>query len=185
MATDSRIGRRYAQALFSVARQHGMVRGVEDDLNSLVTLYDTDENFRELLILPQNSREEKVQKLEKLFGDRATALTMQVLRLMVEKGRESSLHNLHDEFVRLRRSDEGVLYAEISSADQLSPEEKQALVTKLQSTLGKTIEPTFSVNPALMGGVRVEYDNFVLDGSVRGALNRMREHLRLNVLKQA
>ncbi|CAN5447998.1 F0F1 ATP synthase subunit delta [soil metagenome] len=182
---DSRIGRRYAQALFSVARQHGMVRGVEDDLNQLVTLYDNDQNFHELLVLPQNSREEKIAKLEGLFADRATALTMQVLRLMVEKGRESSLRDLHDEFVQLRRSDEGVLYTSVSSAMTLSPEEKQTLVAKLQTTLNKTVEATFSVDPALLGGVRVEYDNFVLDGSVRGALNRMRDHLRHDVLKQA
>ncbi|RYG43372.1 ATP synthase F1 subunit delta [bacterium] len=185
MATDSRIGRRYAQALFSVALQHGMVRGVEDDLRALTSLYQDNPRFHELLTVPQTSREEKVRQLEALFGDRATALTMQVLRLMVEKGRESSLPGLRDEFVKLRRANEGVVYASVASAVQLSPEEKDTIVAKLTTTLGKKVEATFEVNPSLIGGVRVEYDNFVLDGSVRGSLNRMRERLRTDFLKQA
>ncbi|RYG75234.1 ATP synthase F1 subunit delta [bacterium] len=185
MAIDSRIGRRYAQALFSVALQHGMVRGVEDDLDALAGLYQDDPRFHELLTVPQTSREEKIRQLEALFGDRATALTMQVLRLMVEKGREASLPNLRDEFVELRRANEGVIYASVSSAVLLTPEEKNTIVAKLGTTLGKTVEATFELNPGLLGGVRVEYDNYVLDGSVRGSLNRMREKLRTDFLKQA
>jgi F-type H+-transporting ATPase subunit delta len=182
---DSRIGRRYAQALFDAAKRVEAVRPVESDLDALASLYLNDVNFRELLILPNLSREEKVAKLESLFADRATALTLQVLRIVVEKGRESELPAIRDEYVKLRRSDEGVVYASVVSAAPLPPEQKDAVVSKVSGALGKSVEADFQVDPHLIGGVLVQYDNYVLDGSVRGALDRMKERLRKDVLKQA
>lgn len=182
---DARIGRRYAQALFNAAKAHKMVAAVEEDLAGIANLVREDEKFRFFLIAPFNNVEQKKEVLRNVLGDRVTALTMQVLRVMLDKGREAEFESVSTEFARLRRAAADIEFATISSAYALDPAQKDAIVAGLEKRLKKTVEAQFSVDPRVIGGVRVAYGNFVLDGSARGHLNRLRERLHHDVLKQA
>jgi F-type H+-transporting ATPase subunit delta len=182
---DARIGRRYAQALFNAAKKHRMVSAVEDDLSGIANLVSTDAKFKHFLIAPFNNAEEKKQVLQNVLGDRVTALTMQVLRVMLDKGREGEFESVATEFARLRREAADIEFATVTSAYPLDPAQKDAIVAGLQKRLGKTVEAKFAVDPRVIGGVRVAYGNFVLDGSARGHLNRLRERLQHDLLKQA
>jgi len=182
---DARIGRRYAQALFNAAKAHKMVSAVEDDLSGIANLVRDDAKFRYFLIAPFNNAEEKKAVLQNVLGDRVTALTMQVLRVMLDKGRESEFESVSAEFSRLRREAADIEFATVTSAYALEPQQKDAIIAGLEKRLGKTVEAQFSVDPRVIGGVRVAYGNFVLDGSARGHLNRLRERLHHDVLKQA
>jgi F-type H+-transporting ATPase subunit delta len=182
---DTRIARRYAQALFTTALRHDVVRAVEDDLDGIVRLLDTDRSFRDFIMAPYTSRDEKIRIAERLFSDRVTALTMQVLRVMLEKRRESELPFVREEYIRLRRDEANILYAKVTSAEAIDADQRIALVAKLESTLGKTVEAEFEIDPTLIGGVKVAYENNVMDGTVKGALQKLRERLRYDLLKQA
>jgi F-type H+-transporting ATPase subunit delta len=182
---DARIARRYAQALFATALKFDVVRAVEDDLEAISRLMETDKSFRDFIMAPYTSREEKARIAEKVFGDRITALTMQVLRVMLEKRREPELPLVRDEFTELRRRHENVVHALVTSAKELDGTQRTALVAKLQASLGKTVEADFEVDPSLLGGLKVAYENNVLDGTVRGALQKLRERLRYDLLKQS
>ena len=78
-----------------------------------------------------------------------------------------------------------MIYIKVSSAEALSDSQQTALLAKLTKELGKTLEPEFTVDPSLIGGIRVAYENMVLDGSVRGGLTRLHTLLQYDVLKQA
>jgi len=182
---DKRIGRRYARALYDTAKKYDVVAAVESDLKAITDALDRDPAFKEFLIAPYTSGEEKTAILERLFSDRITALTMQILRVMLEKRREQDIPAVQAEFVSIRRDDQGIVHATISSALPLSDADKKALITKLNKSLGKTIEAEYSIDPRLIGGVKVTYGTYVLDGTVRGALNQLRERLRHDLLKQA
>ncbi len=123
--------------------------------------------------------------LQNVLGDRITALSMQVLRVMLEKGREAEFESVSAQFSRLRREAADIEFATITSAYPLDPKQKDAIVAGLEKRLKKTVEAKFTVESRVIGGVRVAYGNFVLDGSARGHLNRLRERLHHDVLKQA
>ncbi|MBX3117548.1 MAG: ATP synthase F1 subunit delta [Fimbriimonadaceae bacterium] len=182
---DVRVARRYAEALYSVAKQDNTIQAVEDDLNGVVGMMENDQRFRSLVLSPTFDRGQKLQVLEKAFSDRVTALTMQALRILVQKRREAELAALRDEFVRIRREQGKVMYTNVTSAEALTADQQKRLIDQLASQTGKTVEATFDVDKALIGGIRVSYDNYVLDGSVRGGLNRLRESLKRDLLKQA
>jgi len=181
---DSRVARRYAQALFSTALKYDVVNSVEDDLNGIVGLLENDPQFKEFVVAPFTGREEKIAIFAKLFSDRVTALTMQVIRVMLEKRREDEITGVRDEFVTLRREHEGVIFAVITSAWEIEEKQRKLLLTKLEKTLGKKIEAEFKIETNLIGGIRVSYGNYVLDGSIRGALSSLRDKLRHDLLKQ-
>jgi len=105
--------------------------------------------------------------------------------LLVRKRRDDMIHAIHIEFAELRRQHEGVTKAIIESSMELGEDQKNAIVSKIHSATGRRVEPEFRVDPHLMGGVKVTYDNYVLDGTVRGSLNRLRETLIYDLLKQS
>lgn len=183
--TDARIGRRYAQALFNAAKAHQMVAAVEDDMAGIATLMREDPKFRHFLIAPFNNADEKIQVLQNVLGDRVTALTMQVLKVMLAKGREAEFESVAHAFSTLRRNANDIEFATITTAYTLDPDQKESIVKALQLRLKKIVEAKFIVDPRVIGGVRVAYGNFVLDGSARGHLNRLRERLLHDVLHQA
>lgn len=181
--TDSRVARRYALALFQAATSANLIGAVESDLNTIVHSYTLDPRFGVFLSAP-HSRKDKEDLLGTVFGDNVTSLTMQVLRIMLEKGRENEIEAVRLEYVALRRKHEGVVLATVTTALPLEEDLKLALVAKLEKSLGAKIETEYKVDPDLIGGIRVAYGDYVLDGSARGSLRLIREKLRYDVLKQ-
>lgn len=161
-----------------------MVTAVESDLEMIVNQLKTNPDFRHFMVAPYTSRDQKLALLDRAFGPHVSPVTMQLIKIMLEKRREREVTAVYDEYVILRRAHEHVAHATITSAEALDSTQQQEVVTRLGQVLNQTIEPEFTVDPNLIGGIRVTYGNFVLDGSVRGALGRMKETLRINVTKQ-
>lgn len=182
---DNRVGRRYAQALFGAATNLDVIKSVEDDLASIVRLLENDTRFRQFIIAPYTSRDEKLAIAERIFSDRVTALTMQVLRVMLIKRREGELPAVYREYVALRRAAGNVVYVVVTSAIELDADQKSRLISKLQQQLNTTVEADYRVDARIVGGVKVAFGNSVLDGSVRGSLNRLRDRIKYDLLKQA
>jgi F-type H+-transporting ATPase subunit delta len=182
---DSRVARRYAGALFQAASAADMVRAVESDLAAVADATRNNSEFRHFILTPLVNAEQKISILNKIFGESTTGLTHQVLRLMVERGREAEMEPLYDEYVKLRREQDNIVYGTVTSREPLTPEQKDLLVSKVQNRIGRKLEADFVTDPNLIGGVKVTYNDFVLDGTVRGALAQLREKLRYELLKQS
>ena len=104
---------------------------------------------------------------------------------MLEKRREEELPTIRGDFSELRRAAEGTISASVTSAIELTKDERKQIEDNLSKKLGKKLETLYFVDPSLIGGARVAYGDFIIDGSVRGSLTRLRESLRQNTLKQA
>lgn len=181
---DVRAAKRYAKALFQAAAKAGMIESVEADLNAIAGLLESHREFRGFLHNPRISRDDKVKIAEKLFSDRVTGLTMNLLRLLLAKRRETEFEGIREEYVRMRRDQGAVLYVQVVSAADLEGAQRDAIVDKIRTQSGKSVEADFRVDPSLLGGVKVAVGNYVLDGSVRGSLNRLRDKLKYDLLKQ-
>ena len=182
---DIRIARRYATALLQTAKAQQSVTEAEQDLEAITGILEAKPELREVIESPQVPREKKLVLIDTLFADRARPVTLRLLRMLIQKGRERELRAVHMEFVRLREEMDGLLRISISSAVPLNEAESKGIVDRISKQTGKRVLPEVSVDSSLIGGVRVQYGNSVLDGSVSGALKRMKERLVLDVLKQA
>jgi F-type H+-transporting ATPase subunit delta len=181
---DTRVAKRYARAVFHAAVKANMVEAVEKDLDSIAGLISNQGEFKGFLQNPRISRDDKVAITDKLFSDRVTGLTMNLLRVLLAKRRESEFMAIREEFVQMRRAQGAVVYVVVTSADELSASEKDAIVSKIVAQTGKKVEADYRVDATLLGGVKVSVGDYVLDGSVRGSLNRLRDHLKYDLLKQ-
>ncbi|MES1227379.1 MAG: ATP synthase F1 subunit delta, partial [Armatimonadota bacterium] len=117
-------------------------------------------------------------------GDRITSMTHSMIKLVIEKRRDEYITGIAKEFAELRRENDQVTRAVISSANPLGADDEKRIVAKLETELGRKVEAEFETDASLLGGVKIVYDNFILDGSVRGQLDKMRDKILYDVLKQ-
>ena len=183
--TDVRVAKRYARALFSEARSQDILQSVEEDLGAICSVIDDSDGLKRFLKSPNATREDKLALFERIFSDRVTTLTMHAFRLLLKRRREGLIVHLRDEYALLRRENEKVVHALVSSSYAIDQAQRDAIVEKSASSTGRRVEAEFEIDKSIIGGVRVTYGNYVLDGTARGYLERMKTRLLYDLLKQA
>ena len=111
-------------------------------------------------------------------SDKLDANGRNFVRVLIEAGRLILLPQIRELFDALKDEAEGVARAHISSAFAIDDEQLSRLKSALQKRFGRTIEATVSVDPQLIGGAIVVVGDTVIDASVQGELQSMKNQLR-------
>jgi F-type H+-transporting ATPase subunit delta len=127
-----------------------------------------------LLSNPSIPASSRIDVLARIVGDDVTGPQHNLLALMIRRGRFEQLPAVIREFRRLYRLQNGIAEAMVTSAAALDAAELDALQTRLEALTGKTIELSQAVDPGLLGGLQVRVGDQLIDGSVRGRLERLR-----------
>lgn len=181
---EPRIAARYAKALFEAAQKQKIVGSVGDDLNTIANLLRGDARLTKFITDPESTRVQKEELFDKVFSDRVTSLTMHLVRLVLEKRREAGLVDIRDAYDILRKESEKILSIKVTSARNLDDKERKGIEDKITKATGLKTDATYEVDPRVMGGVKVELEGYVMDGTVAGGLNRMRETLKGDLLNK-
>ena len=183
--TDGRVAMRYAKALFSAAQKTGSVGSVGDDLELYGTLLSDHQGLKTFMESPNVSTIDRKQMVKQVFADRLDPLTVGFLDLMLSKRRETLFQQIRLEYAELRRRHEGIIHVRVVSAMPLHDDQKLSLLSKLEKQLGRKAHAEYEIEADLIGGIRVHFDDYVLDGSIRGSLKRMRDQILYDLLHQA
>jgi F-type H+-transporting ATPase subunit delta len=173
MALARSTARRYAEAAFEIAER-------DDSMGVwLAAFVSADERLTSpevmrLLSNPSVSTTSRVAALERIVGDEVSGAPRNLLVLMVRRGRFELLPGVIREFTRLYRRREGIVEASVTSAAALDAGEVETLQERLVAMTGNRIELQQHVDPELLGGIQVRVGDRLIDGSVRGRLERLR-----------
>jgi F-type H+-transporting ATPase subunit delta len=140
-----------------------------------VALKETPE-LRAVLRNPQLESTAKAAILRDLAGD-DEPLFANFLQLVAEKGRAGELDEVAREFERLMAREERRLSVELTTARELSDDEADAIVRQIEQAAGRAVEATRKVDPDLVGGIVLQAGSLLVDASVRGRLERLRQEL--------
>lgn len=171
------IARRYAQALYEKAVSQNNLEQVDADV---VMTADTLAGSRELVLLfrsPVVNREKKEAVVKQLFAEKTSPAFMNLLLLLLEKGREEVLGDILQAYRVLRNEQNGVVEAEARVAYAMDAAEQAALKAQLETLTGKQVHLTIRQDEKLVGGAVVRVGDVVYDGSIRTQLNALRERL--------
>ena len=130
------------------------------------------------LVNPALTDEQKVNVLAQLCAGHIDASFSNFLRSLGSNDRLSLLPVVREQFAVLKAEAERALDVEVESAFELNAEQLQTLAAALSKRLDRTVQPKPVVNPALIGGVVIRAGDLVIDGSVRGKLNKLAEALK-------
>ena len=172
MTTTSR---EYAEALFELAVQGGVTKETSEGLETVVSALLQTPDFRALLASPAITKEERLAALDTAFRGKIPDILLAILRMMVSRGHVSALNAMARDYEELARGYRGESMAVVTSAVPLQEAETVALRAKLEKKLGRQVTLQCQVNPELIGGIRVEVDGRIIDGSIRNKLEEIKE----------
>jgi F-type H+-transporting ATPase subunit delta len=174
---EESVARRYAAAFFQQAHRSGDLARAGQELKTAADLIAATPMLRSLLGQPLVTEERKKQALRNALGDRVSGATLAFLNLLVDKRRANLLEHVQEEFARRLLEFQNIAHATAVSAVPLTPAQTAALERSLETRTGKDIELQTEVDPSLIGGILVRIGDTVLDGTVKGNLERLREQL--------
>lgn len=170
------LAKRYASALFALAKEKGATDAVASDLSALHGELHAP-HASELLESPDVGPDERKVILDKLAEGRHQ-LVQNTIGVMRERRRLDVLKDLPEAFRALYMQERGEVEGVAESAHPLSADELTAL-TQLASRLsGKQVVLTAAHRPELLGGVRLIVGNVLYDGSLRAALTQLENQLQ-------
>jgi F-type H+-transporting ATPase subunit delta len=172
MADDRTLA--YAEALFGVARAEGTLGEVEDELFRFSQTLQGSDKLREALTDPGIPATRRQQIVEDLLGGRASATTVALVSMVVGTGRARQLPDIIRELVEMSAAEANKEVAEVRSAIPLTDDQRKRLADALGEATGKQVEVKVVIDPSVMGGIVAQVGDTVIDGSVRGRLDKLK-----------
>lgn len=167
--------RRFAQAVFKIALEKKELDRWQSDLRKIASLGE-DATLISLLQDPRLHFDTKAKLLSERFGD-INPLALNLVYLLITKGKLNIVGDVADEYQRLLDSYQGIERAEVITVIPLDDEDKLRLTEHLGAIVGKKVVLKPEVDPRLIGGIVARVGDKLLDGSTRSKLAALREGL--------
>lgn len=178
MRSHERTARRYAKALYDVAREAGATDAVGQEMEQVAAVCGGDAGAHDVLtrpwIKPADRRGVAVGIAQKIG---ARKLVQDFVGLVAERGRADHLPEIVGAYRTLVDAELGRTRAQVRTAVALTDGEKRQLSGKLEHALGKRVILEEQVDAALLGGFVAQVGSLIFDGSLDGQLARMRQRL--------
>jgi F-type H+-transporting ATPase subunit delta len=174
MAKRDSAPRRYAEAAFQLATRDGSIETWRRELDLAAAM--TDGQLMAVLANPALPLDQRLEATDRVLTNLSQSVRNLVL-LLVRRQRIEQLPRVVAEFVRLDERGQGITHATATSADPLTDLEVKALTARLEQMTGGRIALKTDVDAAILGGVIVRVGDRLIDGSVRGRLERLRQQL--------
>jgi F-type H+-transporting ATPase subunit delta len=164
------LARRYATAVFQLAQEAGKIEAIQHDLHTFVEALDRDETVRRFFRSPVVDRKEKETIVAQAF-DKLDPIALHTVLLLIRKRRESLAETIVEQFDVLEREARGAQELRVVSARPLARNELDALVQRLSAAYRTKFDVTQSVDPSLIGGIRITMGDRLIDGTIAGRLD--------------
>lgn len=172
------VAQRYARALVDIALKQKQAEQVRNGLSAFAELMTESAALRNALASPAVSREKKRAILGKLAAQLGVGQTVSnFLMVLADNRRTQLLPLIREAYDQQMNVKLGVAEAEVTSARDLSTEERTKLVAALGKMTGKRVEARYLQDAGLIGGTIVRMGSTIYNGSVRDQLKRMKEKL--------
>ena len=172
MIEPTTLARPYARAAFEHARAAGDLAAWQAALSELAAI-TAQPKVAAAMRDPNQTAAQRAATLSGLAGDAVPPAVANLLAIMADNGRLSLLPEVAMLFDQLKQAVESTVAVHVTSAYPLSDAETQQLAETMQEKLARSITLTSETDPSLLGGALIRADDLVIDGSVRGRLNKL------------
>ncbi|MEZ4992008.1 MAG: ATP synthase F1 subunit delta [Saprospiraceae bacterium] len=169
-----RIASRYAKSLIELSVEQGKLERTMEDVQSFLEV-TKNRDFYLLMKSPVVSASKKLSILDALFKGKYDELTLAFLRILVNKSREAYLPEVAEEFIHQYKKLKHISTVKVRSAAPLSEATLQRIREKLTASKAtdEKVELVTEVDPHLIGGLVLEFEDLVYDASILHKLEKM------------
>ncbi len=173
MADTLTIARPYAEAAFEHAKAANQLPQWSELLETLA-LIAQDETVQKVLKNPEIKRSVKAQLFADVLGDKLPKDALALLQTMADHDRLLLLPEVAKVFESMRAAAEGRIQAHAVSARKPTVEQKKKIAAALKARFNADVDIDYSVDPDLIAGMRLRIGDWVVDGSARTQLQKLR-----------
>ena len=166
------IARPYAEALYRLASQEAALAEWSRMLETASAVAN-DATMSDAIANPNFTRANVEQVFLAVTDKALNEEGKNLIRLLLENGRLALLPVIAEQFEKLKAEQSGMMEADIVSAYPLSAEQEKEMVGLLEKRFARKVTTRVSVDPELIGGVKINAGDVVIDASVRGQLDNM------------
>jgi F-type H+-transporting ATPase subunit delta len=167
----------YARALFDAAKEKGRLREVHEELGDFAQAARDVPELSALLENPEIDHRAKQAALGELLAG-GDELVRNFLLVLVDKGRAGELEQIRREFDALVAAEERRLEVELTTAYELSDDEANEILGQIEKQAGRKVDAERRVDPSLIGGFVLQVGSHLVDASVRGRLEQLRQEIK-------
>ena len=167
----------YGDALFLLAKEENRIEAVLSDTKIAVELLESNPDYTKLLDTPAISNEEKIKLIDEAFGSLEYSV-VNLLKILTEKKSVYKFREVFGAFFSAYDEEMGIERVEAVTAIPMSAKQLEKMTEKLQDLTGKKIIIKNTVEPEILGGVKLRYSGIQLDGSVKSRLDAFAENLK-------
>ena len=168
------IAKRYASAIYDIAESSDKIGEIREALNILAENYNEDEDFKVFLLDPSIKYDEKVKYLHKSF-DFISEDAFKIINYLVKKGRVSLAEKIKDSYLKIYYEKNNKILVNATFTKELSDNQREALMKKLEEKYKKKIVLNLSVDEELIGGGIIKIGNKVIDGSIKSQIENIKK----------
>ncbi len=168
------IAKRYASAIYDIAESSDKIGEIREALNILAENYNEDEEFKVFLLDPSIKYDEKVKYLHKSFNF-ISEDAFKIINYLVKKGRVSLAEKIKDSYLKIYYEKNNKILVNATFTKELSDNQREALMKKLEEKYKKKIVLNLSVDEELIGGGIIKIGNKVIDGSIKSQIENIKK----------
>ena len=170
------IARRYAEAIFDIARRQNTIDRTLDDVREIARLF-AHRKLAYLLREPKVPAQRKETAIRQALTDKVLPTSLNLALLVVQRELVDIMPNMASELERLVLDYKNQAKAEVTTARPMDDAQFTEVKQALERRTGKTILISTKVQPDILGGVVARVGDQVIDGSIRTRLSMLRQQL--------
>lgn len=167
----------YANSLYNFASEKNKIREVSDDVFSVAAIAKQSAELRRIIGNPVIKQSVKLQVIKDITDKNCVDETKYFIHYLFENERIDAVLEIFEAFIALKDEREGLLHADVCSAEKLNAEQKADIISRLAEKYNKRIELTEKIDQSMIGGFIVTVGDTIIDASVKNQLNQIKKKL--------
>lgn len=169
------MSKEYGTALFMLAKENGAENEYADALETVLTAFHQNPDYINFLASPSIPKQERIDAVEQAFGISVPEHIVSFIKLLCERGRIFEFNDCVKEYKKLLDISKHISVAQVTSSIELTVQEKEKLQQKLEKISGHSVVLECSVDKSLLGGIIIEMDGKIIDGSLQRRLHEVKD----------
>ncbi len=172
----------YGQSLYDLAAEENLQDRIAEEMEGVKKIFQENPDYIRLLSEPSIAKKERQKLLDDAFGGQIEPYLLNFLKLLLDKGLLREFNGCCKKVHECYNRDHGIVEATVISAVELTGDQLQALTQKMESISGKKVLLSQKIDAQVLGGLRVEMEGKLYDGTVKGRLDDLRKKVETTVM---
>ena len=165
----------YATALFMLSLENDSLDEYARDLDTVKSVFEENPEYALLLSSPAIKKGERTEIINSAFLGNIDECIISFINLLCDHNRISSLFDCINDFKALKKVAKNCVTAHVYTAVPLTDDQIEKLKTNLQKRFGNQVNIKTIVDKSMIGGIKIEVDGKIIDGSVKTQLHNIKE----------